>query len=90
MTIDRPYQKGMLLPEALERIKTFVGTRYDASVVNALIRGCDAGEIGQGVVRFLVNAKNAEAEKEAQEELDPRHPKSRLTNPPPQRGTFTL
>jgi HD-GYP domain-containing protein (c-di-GMP phosphodiesterase class II) len=64
MTIDRPYQKGMLLPEALERIKTFVGTRYDPSVVNALIRGCDAGEIGQGVVRFLVNAKNAEAEKE--------------------------
>jgi HD-GYP domain-containing protein (c-di-GMP phosphodiesterase class II) len=64
MTIDRPYQKGMLLPEALERIKTFVGTRYDASVVNALIRGCDAGEIGQGVVRFLVNAKNAETEKE--------------------------
>ena len=60
MTIDRPYQKGMLLPEALERIKTFVGTRYDASVVNALIRGCDAGEIGHGVVRFLVNAKNAE------------------------------
>jgi HD-GYP domain-containing protein (c-di-GMP phosphodiesterase class II) len=64
MTIDRPYQKGMLLPEALERIKGLVGTRYDASVVNALIRGCDAGEIGQGVVRFLVNAKNAEAEKD--------------------------
>jgi HD-GYP domain-containing protein (c-di-GMP phosphodiesterase class II) len=64
MTIDRPYQKGMLLPEALERIKTFVGTRYDASVVNALIRGCDAGEIGQGVVRFLVNAKQAELDNE--------------------------
>jgi HD-GYP domain-containing protein (c-di-GMP phosphodiesterase class II) len=66
MTIDRPYQKGMLLPEALERIKTFVGTRYDASVVNALIRGCDAGEIGQGVVRFLVNASKAETESEAE------------------------
>lgn len=64
MTIDRPYQKGMLLPEALGRIKTFVGTRYDASVVNALIRGCDAGEIGQGVVRFLVNAKQAELDNE--------------------------
>ena len=63
MTIDRPYQKGMLLPEALERIKAFVGSRYDASVVKALVRGCDAGEIGQGVVRFLVNA-NAQAEKE--------------------------
>jgi hypothetical protein len=54
----------MLLPEALEKFKEFVGTRYDGSVVNALIRGCDAGEIGQGVVRFLVNAANAEAEKE--------------------------
>src|SRR5688572_21184916 len=69
MTIDRPYQKGMLLPEALATIKTFVGTRYDESVVNALIRGCDAGEIGQGVVRFLVNAKHAELEKEESEEL---------------------
>mgnify|MGYP001433758781 CR=1 FL=1 len=53
MTIDRPYQKGMLLPEALERIKSFVGTRYDAKVVDALIRGCEAGEIGKGLVRFL-------------------------------------
>jgi HD-GYP domain-containing protein (c-di-GMP phosphodiesterase class II) len=55
MTIDRPYQKGMLLPDALERIKSLVGTRYDPKVVDALVRGCDAGEIGQGIVRFLVN-----------------------------------
>lgn len=55
MTIDRPYQKGMLLPDALERITEMVGTRYDGKVVQALVRGCDAGEIGQGVVRFLVN-----------------------------------
>lgn len=58
MTIDRPYSKGMLLPEAIERIKTFIGTRYDASVVEALVRGCKAGEIGQGVVQYL--AKNSE------------------------------
>lgn len=70
MTIDRPYQKGMLLPEALETIKSFVGSRYDANVVNALIRGCDAGEIGQGVVRFLVNAKQAETEREEVEEQE--------------------
>ena len=69
MTIDRPYQKGMLLPEALERIKTFVGTRYDGAVVSALIRGCEAGEIGQGVVRFLVNSKQAELEKEISESM---------------------
>src|SRR5215218_5318272 len=55
MTIDRPYQKGMLLPEALERIQSLVGTRYDPSVYEALVRGCDAGEIGQGIVRFMVN-----------------------------------
>jgi HAMP domain-containing protein len=59
MTIDRPYQKGMLLPDALKTIEGLVGTRYDAKVVEALIRGCDAGEIGQGVVRFLVNANRA-------------------------------
>ncbi|MGE3950077.1 MAG: HD domain-containing phosphohydrolase [Pyrinomonadaceae bacterium] len=58
MTIDRPYQKGMLLPDALERIKSFVGTRYDSSVVEALIRGCDAGEIGKGLVKFLNENKN--------------------------------
>ncbi|MCC7307209.1 MAG: HD-GYP domain-containing protein, partial [Acidobacteria bacterium] len=58
MTIDRPYQKGMLLPEALERIKSFVGTRYDARVVDALVRGCDAGEIGKGIVKFLNENKD--------------------------------
>jgi HD-GYP domain-containing protein (c-di-GMP phosphodiesterase class II) len=55
MTIDRPYQKGMLLPDALERIRSFVGTRYDARVVEALIRGCEAGEIANGVVRLMAN-----------------------------------
>jgi hypothetical protein len=64
MTIDRPYQKGMLLPEALKRIKELVGTRYDAEVVNALIRGCEASEIGQGVVRFMVNAAAADDDHE--------------------------
>lgn len=66
MTIDRPYQKGMLLPDALGKIKDFVGTRYDARVVDALIRGCDAGEIGHGVVRFLVNANRADRPEEEQ------------------------
>ena len=70
MTIDRPYQKGMLLPDALNKIKEFVGTRYDGAVVSALIRGCDAGEIGQGVVRFLINAKNAELEAQLEAEMD--------------------
>lgn len=58
MTIDRPYQKGMLLPDAIERIKGFVGSRYDAKVVDALVRGCEAGEIGQGIVQFLNKNKD--------------------------------
>jgi len=80
MTIDRPYQKGMLLPEALEGIKELVGSRYDASVVDALIRGCDSGEIGQGVVRFLVNAKNAEIEKENAHEAEAAAKEEELLN----------
>ena len=59
MTIDRPYQKGMLLPTALERIQELVGIRYDPGVVAALIRGCESGEIGNGVVRLMVNKNEA-------------------------------
>ncbi|MER3431377.1 MAG: hypothetical protein C4324_10110 [Blastocatellia bacterium] len=59
MTIDRPYSKGMLLDEAIERIRSFVGRRYDAEVVEALVRGCKAGEIGQGIVRYVANQETA-------------------------------
>ena len=52
MTIDRPYQKGMILDDALERIKGFVGSRYDARVVKALIEACEEGQIGVGTVRL--------------------------------------
>lgn len=45
MTTDRPYQKGMKLSDALARVKMFVGTRYDADVVEALIEACEAGQI---------------------------------------------
>ena len=64
MTIDRPYSKGMLLPEALERIGSFVGTRYDKSVVDALVRGCNAGEIGRGVVQFMNEQANQKKDAE--------------------------
>ncbi len=62
MTIDRPYSKGMLLPEAIEQIRSLVGTRYDSKVVEALIRGCNAGDIGRGVVRSLNNQATKQAE----------------------------
>ena len=40
MTIDRPYSKGMNLEDALNRIESFVGTRYDSKVVAALFMAC--------------------------------------------------
>ncbi|HEX6278504.1 MAG TPA: HD domain-containing phosphohydrolase, partial [Pyrinomonadaceae bacterium] len=63
MTIDRPYSKGMLLPEAIERIRSFVGTRYSSDVVEALVRGCDKGEIGKGVVKFMNENPEAAAKR---------------------------
>lgn len=45
MTTNRPYQKGMQLDDALTRIKSFVGTRYDGKVVEALIEACRIGEV---------------------------------------------
>lgn len=61
MTIDRPYSKGMNLQDALDRIKSFVGTRYDAGVVDALIAACSEGQIGIGVVKLrTVGSKNGE------------------------------
>lgn len=45
MTTDRPYQKGMDLETALNRIRSFVGTRYDGKVVEALVLACYEGLI---------------------------------------------
>ncbi len=53
MTIDRPYSKGMDLPTALERLRSFVGTRYQSDVVEALIDACTAGEVANGIVRQM-------------------------------------
>jgi HAMP domain-containing protein len=62
MTIDRPYQKGMELQPALERLRSFVGTRYQSDVVEALVEACKAGEVANGIVRQLA-AKRAADEK---------------------------
>jgi HD-GYP domain-containing protein (c-di-GMP phosphodiesterase class II) len=51
MTIDRPYQKALLLDEALNTIRGFVNTRYDGAVVEALVEACHAGEVANGIVR---------------------------------------
>lgn len=51
MTTERPYQRAMDLEAALIRLKSFVGTRYDARVVAAFIAACEAGRIRPGVTR---------------------------------------
>lgn len=45
MTTDRPYQKGMNFEDGVNRIKTFVGTRYDGKVVEAFVQACAEGKI---------------------------------------------
>jgi HD-GYP domain-containing protein (c-di-GMP phosphodiesterase class II) len=55
MTTERPYQAAMDLEAALTRLKSFVGTRYDARVVAAFIAACEAGKIRPGVTRIKRN-----------------------------------
>ncbi|MGH9820724.1 MAG: HD-GYP domain-containing protein, partial [Pyrinomonadaceae bacterium] len=57
MTIDRPYQKALELDDALQRIRSFVGSRYDEAVVDALIEACEAGEAANGIVRQKAMAR---------------------------------
>jgi HD-GYP domain-containing protein (c-di-GMP phosphodiesterase class II) len=58
MTTERPYQRAMDLEAALTRLKSFVGTRYDARVVAAFIAACEAGRIRPGVTRVRRNGNN--------------------------------
>jgi len=51
MTTERPYQHAMDLKTALTRLKSLVGTRYDARVVSAFIAACEAGQIRPGITR---------------------------------------
>jgi hypothetical protein len=48
----------MDLEAALTRLKSFIGTRYDARVVAAFIAACEAGKIRPGVTR--VNRKQSD------------------------------
>ncbi len=57
MTTDRPYQKAMKFEDALARIESFVGTRYDPGVVAALSEACKEGQIKPGQVKLRKPAK---------------------------------
>ncbi|MGI9035292.1 MAG: HD domain-containing phosphohydrolase [Pyrinomonadaceae bacterium] len=59
MTTDRPYQKGMNVEDAVNRIKSFVGARYDGKVVEALVEACREGQIRAGQARLRNHAKPA-------------------------------
>jgi HD-GYP domain-containing protein (c-di-GMP phosphodiesterase class II) len=52
MTTDRPYQKAMNFEDAVARIQSYVGTRYDDSVVAAFVEACDEGQIRPGSVKL--------------------------------------
>ncbi|MBD0373967.1 MAG: HD-GYP domain-containing protein, partial [Pyrinomonadaceae bacterium] len=59
MTTDRPYQRAMKFEDAVERVKSFVGTRYDEQVVAALVAACEEGQIAPGRVRLKKPAASA-------------------------------
>jgi HD-GYP domain-containing protein (c-di-GMP phosphodiesterase class II) len=52
MTTDRPYQQAMNFEEAIKRIQSFVGTRYDPGVVSAFAEACAEGQIRPGSVKL--------------------------------------
>jgi len=52
MTTDRPYQQAMKFEDAVARIQSFVGTRYDSVVVDAFVAACDDGQIRPGSVKL--------------------------------------
>ena len=48
-------KRGLIEPQledAVERIQTFVGTRYDPDVVAAFAQACDEGQIRPGSVKL--------------------------------------
>jgi len=51
MTTERPYQSAMKFEDALWRIKSLVGTRYDSCVVAAFVAACESGQIRPGSVK---------------------------------------
>src|SRR6185436_6346273 len=52
MTTDRPYQQAMKFEDAVQRIQSFEGTRYDETVVLAFVQACEEGQIRPGSVKL--------------------------------------
>src|SRR5437868_4236335 len=56
VTTDRPDQQAMTFEDALKRIQSFEGTRYDASVILAFVQACEEGQIRPGSVKLKKRA----------------------------------
>ena len=56
MTTDRPYQQAMKFEDAVKRIQSFEGTRYDSSVILAFVQACEEGQIRPGSVKLKKRA----------------------------------
>jgi HD-GYP domain-containing protein (c-di-GMP phosphodiesterase class II) len=56
MTTNRPYQRAMETEFALERIKSFVGSRYDGQVVDALIEAYHSGKLDEVLQSYAQTA----------------------------------
>jgi HD-GYP domain-containing protein (c-di-GMP phosphodiesterase class II) len=52
MTTDRPYQQAMKFDDAVKRIQSFEGTRYDGTVILAFVQACEEGQIRPGSVKL--------------------------------------
>jgi len=54
ITTNRPYQQAGSLQHAVETITRLAGKKFDAKVVTAFLRACEAGEVRTGVARARV------------------------------------
>jgi HAMP domain-containing protein len=63
MTTNRPYQRAMDTEVAVEKIRSFVGTRYDSQVVEALVGALHAGKLDEVIQSYAVTLVKAPATK---------------------------
>lgn len=61
MTTDRPYSRALKFDEAVKLVQSYVGTRYDETVVAALVAACESGQIRPGSVRLRWRQEEASA-----------------------------
>lgn len=59
MTTNRPYQRAMDTEVAVERIRSFVGTRYDGQVVEALVGALHSGKLDEVIQSYAASIANA-------------------------------